>query len=225
MPQTPNGCYSSPLRTNKNGYLKLDGPEAVSDDSLVRQLEFELTSTREELEGTIEEMQSVNEELQSSNEELETSGEELQSLNEELTTSNVQLNEKVGELEQANNDKSNLIGSIDHPTVCLDMDFRIRWFTPASARLWSLLPGDIGRPFTDIAPQFDDPDLLRMLSKCCERHSRRTRRYRVRRINGGCAGSCPTLRRTGRPKGWSSPLRTYQRWCRPPRRSDDWPRC
>ena len=137
------------------------GAEAASDDSLVRQLEFELTSTREELESMIEEMQSINEELQSSNEELETSREELQSLNEELTTSNVQLNEKVRELEQANSDMSNLVGSIDHPTVCLDMDFRIRWFTPASVHLWSLLPGDIGRPFTDIAPQFDDPDLLR----------------------------------------------------------------
>ncbi len=140
---------------------KKHGADTSNDDSLVRQLEFELTSTREELESTIEEMQSTNEELQSSNEELETSKEELQSLNEELTTSNAQLNEKVGELEQANSDMSNLIGSIDHPTVCLDINLRIRWFTPSSTRLLSLLPGDIGRPFTDIAPKFDDPDLLR----------------------------------------------------------------
>jgi len=135
-------------------------PEPASDDSLARQLEFDLTSTREELESTIEELQSTNEELQSSNEELEMSKEELQSLNEELTTSNVQLNEKVRELEQLNDDMSNLIGSIDQPTVFLDVDFRIRWFTPSSTRLLSLLPGDIGRLLTDIAPKFDDPDLL-----------------------------------------------------------------
>jgi len=134
--------------------------EAADDDSPVRQLESELTSVREESETMIEEMQSLNEELQSSNEELETSKEELQSLNEELTTSNAQLNEKVSELEQANNDMANLIGSIDQPTLCLDREFRIRWFTPSSGRLWNLLPSDVGRLFTDIAPKLDDRSLL-----------------------------------------------------------------
>jgi two-component system CheB/CheR fusion protein len=87
-----------------------DGGTTSSEDSLVHQLELELTATKDELQGTIGELEStnedlkaaneealsMNEELQSTNEELETSKEELQSLNEELTTVNQQLQEKMG---------------------------------------------------------------------------------------------------------------------------------
>src|SRR5690606_30103855 len=79
-----------------------------SEDSLIEQLEKELTATKEHLQSAIEELEtsneelkasneevmSMNEELQSTNEELETSKEELQSLNEELITVNNQLEEK-----------------------------------------------------------------------------------------------------------------------------------
>jgi two-component system CheB/CheR fusion protein len=136
------------------------GIRAVDDESLTRQLEFELAATRHELEGTIEQMQTANEEIQSANEELETSKEELQSLNEELSTANVQLQEKVTELERVNADLSNLISSSDSPTVFLDTSLRIRWFAPASTKLFSLIHTDIGRPFTDIATRVTDPDLV-----------------------------------------------------------------
>ena len=80
-----------------------------AEPELLRQLEQELETTRDDLQGTIEEMESaneelkasneevmsMNEELQSANEELETSKEELQSLNEELSTVNSQLHDKV----------------------------------------------------------------------------------------------------------------------------------
>jgi two-component system CheB/CheR fusion protein len=137
-----------------------EGTEVGVDESLVRQLEFELAATREELAGTVEEIQSANEELQSSNEELETSKEELQSLNEELSTTNVQLQERVDDLEQASNDMSNLLSSTDTPTLFLDTDLCIKWFTPASTKLFSLLRTDIGRPLADIAQKFTDPNLL-----------------------------------------------------------------
>jgi len=135
--------------------------ETAGDDSPVRLLESELAAAREELSGNVEEMQSANEELQSSNEELETSKEELQSLNEELSTTNVQLQEKVVELEHSSNDLSNLLASTDQPTLFLDTEFRINWFTPATTRLFGLLRTDIGRPLADIAQKFADPDLLR----------------------------------------------------------------
>ena len=140
----------------------------AGDAALVHQLEYELKSTKEDLQQTIEdvraaneELMSVNEEFQSSNEELETSKEELQSLNEELTTANTQLEGKIGELEATNNDLDNLLTSTNIATLFLDTQLRIRRFTPAATRLFSLIPSDIGRPIGDIAQKFSDPDLLR----------------------------------------------------------------
>jgi len=139
----------------------------VVDAALVQQLEYELKNTQEDLQQTIEdlraaneELMSVNEEFQSSNEELETSKEELQSLNEELTTANTQLENKIGELEATNNDLDNLLTSTNIATLFLDTQLRIRRFTPAATRLFSLIPSDIGRPIGDIAQKFADPDLL-----------------------------------------------------------------
>lgn len=144
------------------------------DESLVKQLEFELISTREDLQSTIEELESsneqlkasneevmsMNEELQSANEELETSKEELQSLNEELSTVNSQLQDKVEELEQSNNDIANLLSSTDIATVFLDLELRIKQFTPVTTKLLNLIATDVGRPLTDITPKFTDGDLV-----------------------------------------------------------------
>ncbi|PIW44469.1 MAG: hypothetical protein COW18_12950 [Zetaproteobacteria bacterium CG12_big_fil_rev_8_21_14_0_65_54_13] len=145
----------------------------VEDIPLVKQLESELNSTREELQNTVEELlasneelkaaheeaMSANEELQSSNEELETSKEELQSFNEELNTVNSELQEKVISLETANNDISNLIDSTKNASIFLDTDLNIKFFTPSSKRLFNLIASDIGRPLSDIAARFDDPQL------------------------------------------------------------------
>jgi two-component system CheB/CheR fusion protein len=148
--------------------------ESGQDESAVRQLEFELKTSREDLQSTIEELESsneelkaaneevmsMNEELQSANEELETSKEELQSLNEELGTVNNQLQDKVGELEAAGNDMANLLNSSDVATVFLNEDFRISRFTPASKRFLNLIDRDLGRPLADIAVKFPDPNLV-----------------------------------------------------------------
>jgi len=138
-----------------------------SDAALVQQLEHELKSIKEDLQQTIEdlrasneELMSVNEELQATNEELETSQEELQSLNEELTTANTQLESKITQLEAANNDLNNLLTSTNIATLFLDTQLRIRRFTPAATRLFSLIASDVGRPIGDIAQKFTDPDLL-----------------------------------------------------------------
>ncbi|MBI5499630.1 MAG: PAS domain-containing protein [Deltaproteobacteria bacterium] len=139
----------------------------VSESELVTGLERELKETRDELQTTIEEMKaaheealSTNEELQSSNEELETSKEELQSLNEELATVNNQLQEKLDELEAANTDTANLLQSSDTPTFFLDAELRIRRFTAAAQRVLRLLPGDLGRPLSDLTWRFRDDELL-----------------------------------------------------------------
>lgn len=144
----------------------IEKPSAASDDSaLVKQLEEELRATKNDLLNTIESLEhshqqlkashkevvSVNEELQSINEEQESSREELQSLNEEMTTVNHQLQNKVAELETANSDLKNLLASSEIPTICLDPDLRIRWFTPAMSSVFHVIPGDVGRPIGDFA--------------------------------------------------------------------------
>lgn len=158
--------------TEDPSLARRDGDD--EDSKLVQQLEFELKSTREDLQSTIEEMESsneelkasneevmsMNEELQSANEELETSKEELQSLNEELSTVNNQLQDKVGELDKANNDLTNLMAASDIATVFLDTELRIVRFTPPTARLLNLMATDIGRPFRDFAPRFTNDHLL-----------------------------------------------------------------
>ena len=151
-----------------------DAPRRGEEATLVRQLEHELQTTRDDLQGTINELQtaneelkasheevmSMNEELQSTNEEMETSKEELQSLNEELSTVNSQLQDKVHELDAANNDMVNLLASTEIATVFLDADLRIKRFTPATATLLNLLATDLGRPFRDLAPRVPDASLI-----------------------------------------------------------------
>jgi two-component system CheB/CheR fusion protein len=115
-------------------------------------------ASNEELKASHEEVLSVNEELQSANEELETSKEELQSLNEELSTVNSQLQAKIFELEHSTNDLSNLLSSTSIAVVFLDTQLMVRQFTPAVQDLLELIPTDIGRPISDLAPKFTAVD-------------------------------------------------------------------
>ncbi|MGH8657872.1 MAG: chemotaxis protein CheB [Gammaproteobacteria bacterium] len=166
-----------------------EAPSAASErpgskeNPLVRELEEQLTRAREELQHTREEQEtyaeelraaneevmSVNEELRSTNEELETSKEELQSLIEELSTLNNQLQEKVSQLEASNNDLANLLVSTDIATLFLDREFRIKRYTPTTTQVLRLIAGDIGRPVSDIAHQFQDDDLVPVAGQVLER--------------------------------------------------------
>jgi two-component system CheB/CheR fusion protein len=142
-------------------------PAKPADETRVEVLEHELQATREylqttveeleasneELKSTNEELQSTNEELQSTNEELETAKEELQSTNEELVTVNSELNNKIDELTEVNDDITNLLASTEIGTVFLDQKLRIKRFTPAATRLFSLIPSDVGRSIKDITPK------------------------------------------------------------------------
>jgi two-component system, chemotaxis family, CheB/CheR fusion protein len=148
--------------------------EETENAASQRTLEEELKSTRAELQSTIEQMESaneelkaaneeatsMNEELQSTNEELETSKEELQSYNEELHTINNQLQHKNQELENLSDDQNNLLAGTEVATIFIDMEHRIKWFSPASRELLDLVPSDTGRPLIHFAPKFDDPKLL-----------------------------------------------------------------
>jgi len=119
----------------------------------------EMQTSQEELRSTNEEQQSTNEELQSTNEELTTSKEEMQSLNEELQTVNAELQAKVDELSRSNNDMKNLLNSTDIATLFLDNDLNVRRFTTQATKVIKLIPGDVGRPITDLASDLLYPEL------------------------------------------------------------------
>lgn len=171
---------------------KIEVPERAEipgQESIIEQLEKELTATREDLRNTVEELEksneelrisneesmSMNEELQSGNEELEATSEELRSLNEELTTVNAQLREKVEQLEQAHDDLHNFFASTKIATIFLDERLCIKRFTPAAHELLGVDDADTGRYIGDIARQLLQNDLERETKIVLEHLSTRSR--------------------------------------------------
>ena len=124
--------------------------------------------TNQELQSANEEILSSNEELQSTNEELQTAKEELQSTNEELNTVNDELQTRNAELGQLNNDLVNLLNSAQISVVMLSGDLRIRRFTPAAEKVLNLIPGDVGRPLSDLRSNLVLPDLERQIAEVME---------------------------------------------------------
>lgn len=125
----------------------------------LNQLREALRINQEEMQASLEEARSANEELQVTNEELTTSKEELQSMNEELQTINAELQSKVDDLTWARNDMTNLLNSTEIATIFLDNEMKLRRFTTHATHLFKLIPGDVGRPLSDIVTDLDYPDL------------------------------------------------------------------
>jgi two-component system, chemotaxis family, CheB/CheR fusion protein len=127
--------------------------------SHLRETVEQYEASTEELKASNEELQAMNEEMRAATEELETSREELQSINEELSTVNSELKAKVDQLSGANSDMQNLMDATRIATIFLDRELRITRFTPAAVKLFNLLPGDVGRPLTDLATHLVYPEL------------------------------------------------------------------
>ena len=133
----------------------------------IQQLEVELLHTRDSLNATVEEIETSNEELQSTNEELLAANEELQSTNEELHSVNEELysvnsehEQRINDLNRVSSDLKNLIQATEIGTVFLDRDHRIRFFTPAAARLFNLMVQDVGRDIRHITTRVKDDDVF-----------------------------------------------------------------
>lgn len=126
----------------------------------LRTMREESEAANEELRAANEELQSINEEYRSTAEELETSKEELQSINEELQTVNSELKLKLETVSRANSDLQNLMAAMDFGTLFLDPGLRIKRFTPRLSDLFSITPGDVGRPITDFTHQLDYDGLV-----------------------------------------------------------------
>lgn len=148
----------------------------------LRALIAEHETAEEEMKAANEEILSSNEELQSTNEELETAKEELQSANEELVTLNDELQHRNDELTVLSHDLSNLLVGVDIPVLVLDADLHVRRFTPVAGALLNLIPGDVGRPFRNIASNLDVADWEELFSEVI--HQERLIEREVRDRNG-----------------------------------------
>jgi two-component system CheB/CheR fusion protein len=161
VPTPPEKKTSGRSRTASPGnarLLELEQALQQAREELATTRE-EMQSSQEELKSTNEELQSTNEELQSTNEELTTSREEMQSLNEELQTVNAEQQSRIEELARIDNDMRNLLNSTEIVTVFLDKELRVRRFTTGANKLFKLLPGDVGRPLSDLASDLLYPEL------------------------------------------------------------------
>ncbi|MFK8068465.1 MAG: chemotaxis protein CheB [Gammaproteobacteria bacterium] len=155
-----------------NGEVVSIEPASVITNDHMRYLEEELRHTQENLQATVEELETSNEELQATNEELMASNEELQSTNEELHSVNEELytvnreyEEKILELTQLTEDMDNLLSSTEIGTIFLDNTLKVRKFTPAAARQFSLLAQDIGRPINHLNRKIVFKDFQEELEK------------------------------------------------------------
>ena len=162
-----DGALSKVLHSNPNRL------EPSPDRQETARLQQELATTKEYLRSIVEEQEatnqdlrvaneeilSSNEELQSSNEELETAKEEIQATNEELNVINDELQRRNFDLTEIGSDLQNSIGSTNIPILMLTSDLRIRRFTPMAQSILHLIPADVGRPFRDINPTLNLPDL------------------------------------------------------------------
>ncbi|ERT08522.1 sensory box protein [Lyngbya aestuarii BL J] len=134
------------------------------------ELEQELQQTRENLQAVVEELetfneeqQATNEELLASNEELQSTNEELQSANEELYTVNAEYQLKIEQLTQLTDDVDNLLRSTNLGVLFLDLDLKIRRFTPAATAAINIKPTDINRSLFDFTNNLDCPNLMELL--------------------------------------------------------------
>jgi two-component system CheB/CheR fusion protein len=152
----PGRAGKTPAHSARLEELERKYQQARMEAQTIRE---EMQTSQEELRSTNEEQQSTNEELQSTNEELTTSKEEMQSLNEELQTVNAELQVKVDELSRSNNDMKNLLNSTDIATLFLDNGLKVRRFTTQATKIIQLIPGDVGRPITDLASDLLYPEL------------------------------------------------------------------
>ncbi|MFA5296863.1 MAG: chemotaxis protein CheB [Lutibacter sp.] len=136
-----------------------------------KELEKELSQTREDMRSITEDMEAYNEELQSSNEEmqslneeLETSREELQSTNEELIIVNQELLDKQEQLNAARYYAESIVTTIREPLIVLDKTLRIKTANASFYKVFNAEEQDTeGKLFYEIQNHQWDDDLMRTL--------------------------------------------------------------
>jgi two-component system CheB/CheR fusion protein len=104
----------------------------------LRSTNEELETTNEELQSTVEELEATNEELQSTNEELETTNEELQSNNEELQAINEELRKRSEDLNGANGFLESVLTGVRSGVAVLDRELHVIAWNHRAEDLWGV---------------------------------------------------------------------------------------
>jgi two-component system, chemotaxis family, CheB/CheR fusion protein len=160
---------------------------SFTKDQIVKKLQKELESTKEDMRSILEEQEANNEELQSANEEIVSSNEELQSINEELETAKEEVESSNEELMTINNElqvrneqlaeayeySEAIAETIREAVLILDKDFRVRSANKAFYRIFrtkeeeteGMLIYELGNR------QWDILDLRQMLEEIITRRS------------------------------------------------------
>ncbi|WP_242395706.1 chemotaxis protein CheB [Anaeromyxobacter oryzisoli] len=133
--------------------------ELAATKDYLQSIASEHQSNSEDLAAANEELLASNEELQSTNEELQSAKEELQSTNEELGTVNDQLKSRNQELDEVANDLVNVLASVEIPVIIVDLQLRVRRFTPTVRNVARFIPEDVGRPIDDLKLKMQVDDL------------------------------------------------------------------
>ena len=147
---------------DKNEYVRKHDSEKKLNER-IKQLEEELSYTKECLQTSNEEHLVYNEELLSTNEEY-------QAVNDELLKINTQYQYKNQELDDLYNDMKNYLNSTDIGTIFLDEKLCIRKFTPSITKEINLKPQDIGRPMHHICSNLINDDLNMAASEVLSNH-------------------------------------------------------
>ena len=172
------------LPEKKAGSIENSSPQKKINEEAhqrIKQLENEITLTREDMRAITEDQESANEELQSANEELLSSSEELQSLNEELETSKEELqstNEELIIINQEMLDKQGqinatrlyaeaIIATVREPLVVIDKNLSIKSINSSFCKKFNITEQEAeGKLIYEIQNHiFDNSQLRSLLEK------------------------------------------------------------
>ncbi|HYJ38040.1 MAG TPA: chemotaxis protein CheB, partial [Chitinophagaceae bacterium] len=137
--------------------VKQDLKSVYPKDKVIKQLQDELNTLREDMRSIVEEQEASNEELQSANEEIVSSNEELQSINEELETSkeeiestneelmtiNTELQVRNEQLAESYEYAEAMFSTIREAVLVLDVELRVKSANRAFYKIFRLKEEDV----------------------------------------------------------------------------------
>ena len=141
------------------GELAKTQQELVATKAHLQAMIEEHRQASDDLGAANDELISGNEELQRMNKALSAAREELESNTQELTTLNEELRSRHMEVREINADLVNLVDSVDIPIVIVDIQRRIRRFTPRARHTLNVTPADVGLSMDHIGPNIEVADL------------------------------------------------------------------
>jgi two-component system CheB/CheR fusion protein len=160
-------AYLTSSERDEPGQAEL-GPTSIEEDRDAERTKLLLSALdgwsgtaadNQRLRTMIEDLRVSKEDLAASREELRTMYGEMERANDRLLVVNAELEAQLFQLKTLSDDVVHLLEGTELAAVFLDREGRIRRFTPAMRELIPLLPGDVGRPLSDFAREFEDPSL------------------------------------------------------------------